>query len=209
VRLVEEALEASLVNSSFSPSACSVPDRGKILCREPTARAVQVWECSEAVLDELTDTVHAQGVAAIARKPSWPAPAEGLLVIADEIQDPGNMGTLLRTAVAVGVQGLLAVKGSVDLYSPKVVRASMGAVFQLPHWMAERGDILDLLQSRGISIAVTQLEDAENFWDVAYPPSVAVVIGNEARGVHPSFRERAAFAVRIPSWGRWSRSTPL
>jgi TrmH family RNA methyltransferase len=202
VRLVEEALEASLAEQLFFTERLLNSDRGKALIHRAHRQGLEVFSCSEAVLDELTDTVHAQGVAAIARKPSWPAPAEGLLVIADEIQDPGNMGTLLRTAVAVGVQGLLAVKGSVDLYSPKVVRASMGAVFQLPHWMAERRDILDLLQSRGISIAVTQLEDAENFWDVAYPPSVAVVIGNEARGVHPSFRERAAFAVRIPLVGK-------
>src|SRR5690606_36380086 len=120
-------------------------------------------------LGELTDTVTSQGVAAVARKPSWPVAIQGVVVIADEIQDPGNLGTLLRTAAAVGAQGLFVVKGSVDPYSPKVLRASMGAVFQLPHWLVEREELLRQLRKSQTSIVVADLQDADSFWNVTYP----------------------------------------
>ena len=202
VRLVEEALEASLVEQLFFAQRLLSSSRGQDLVQRAQARAVQVWECTDAVLSELTDTVHSQGVAAVVRKPSWPPPSCGMVVIADEIQDPGNMGALLRTAAAAGAQGLLVVKGSVDVYSPKVLRASMGAVFHLPHWMMERREVLEFLGSRETALVVADLEDAEDFWAVTYPRDLAVVIGNEGRGGHPSFRERADLVVRIPLAGQ-------
>ena len=159
------------------------------------------WECTEQVLSELTDTVNSQGVVAIVHKPTWPMKTQGVLLVADEIQDPGNMGTLLRTAVGAGVSGLLVVDGSVDLYNPKVLRASMGAIFHLPHWFFSRDAALELLATSGSTLVVADLVDAKDYWDVAYPQNLAVVIGNEARGVHPEFRDRANLRVKIPLIG--------
>ncbi|HHY15290.1 MAG TPA: RNA methyltransferase, partial [Firmicutes bacterium] len=125
----------------------------------------------------------------------------GTLLVADEIQDPGNMGTLIRTAVASGVRGLLAVEGSVDLYNPKVVRSTAGAIFHLPHWVFPRTRVLELLDSSESSVVVADLERAVDYWAVSYPQNVAVVIGNEARGVHELFRNRADLRVKIPLVG--------
>lgn len=202
VRLVEEALAANLLEQLFFSHHVLSSPRGESLVNAAHARGLEVCECSEGALAELTDTVNSQGVVAVARKPSWDAPAEGVLVISDEIQDPGNLGTLLRTAAAAGAVGLYVVKGSVDPYSPKVLRASMGAVFHLPHWIVERDELVARLRASGTSIVVADLDDAQNFWEVAYPRSSAVVIGNEARGVHPSFRESADLVVRIPLVGQ-------
>jgi len=201
VRLVEEALAAGAVEQLFFTERLLASPRGQVLVSRAEARGVQLFACSEGVLVELTDTVQAQGVVAVARKPSWPQPAPGVLVIADEIQDPGNMGALLRTALGAGVQGLFVVKGSVDLYSPKVLRASMGAIFQLPNWPVERQEVLAFLEKTGAALVAADLEQAEDFWQAAYPQNLAVVIGNEARGVHPSFRQRADLVVRIPLVG--------
>ncbi|HHT42558.1 MAG TPA: RNA methyltransferase [Firmicutes bacterium] len=201
VRLVEEALTASLVEELFFTERLLQSPRGRELVQRAQTSAVQVYECSEPVLEELTDTVNSQGVAAVARKPAWELQPQGLMLIADEIQDPGNMGALLRTGVGAGARTLFVVKGSVDVYSPKVVRASMGAIFHLPHQVVDRPEVLELMEKRGIALVVADLENAQDFWTAAYPQDVAVVIGNEARGVHASFRDQAALRVRIPLVG--------
>lgn len=202
VRLVEEALQASLVEQLFFTERLLSSERGQSVLERAQALGAQLFECTESVLGELTDTVNSQGVVALARKPSWGSPDRGLLIVADEIQDPGNMGALLRTATAAGAQGLFVVKGSVDLFSPKVLRASMGAVFQLPHWVVERDEVLRFAGSQKLTLVVADLENAQDFWQVAYPRDLAVVIGNEGRGVHPSFREAAGLVVRIPLVGQ-------
>lgn len=201
VRVVEEALATDLVRSLFFSERLLTTPRGKGLLEQAQKLDIPRWECTEQVLSELTDTVNSQGVVAIVHKPTWPMKTQGVLLVADEIQDPGNMGTLLRTAVGAGVSGLLVVDGSVDLYNPKVLRASMGAIFHLPHWFFSRDAALELLATSGSTLVVADLVDAKDYWDVAYPQNLAVVIGNEARGVHPEFRDRANLRVKIPLIG--------
>ncbi len=100
------------------------------------------------------------------------------------------------------MRGLLAVEGSVDLYNPKVVRSTAGAIFHLPpHWVFPRTRVLELLDSSESSVVVADLERAVDYWAVSYPQNVAVVIGNEARGVHELFRNRADLRVKIPLVG--------
>ncbi len=201
VRIVEEALAIGLVQSLFFTERLLTTPRGQELLNQAQKLDISLWECTEQVLSELTDTVSSQGVVAIVGKPIWPLHPQGLLLVADEIQDPGNMGTLLRTAVGAGVQGLLVVDGCVDLYNPKVLRSSMGAILHLPHWFLSRDAILQLVASKRIALVVADLVDAEDYWAVSYPLNLAVVIGNEARGVHPSFRKHADLRVRIPLAG--------
>lgn len=201
VRIVEEALETGLVHSLYFTDRLSSIARGQELVKHAQELKIPLWKCTEQVLSELTDTVNSQGVVAIVHKPTWPLKTQGVLLIADEIQDPGNMGTLLRTAVGAGVQGLLIVDGSVDLYNPKVLRSSMGAIFHLPHWFFSREAVLQLIASRGTALVVADLVDAVNYWEANYPRDLAVVIGNEARGVHADFRDRANLRVKIPLMG--------
>lgn len=202
VRLVEEALATPLVQEFFYTERLLTTGRGQELVTLAQTQGVQVFRCSESVLSELTDTVNSQGVVCTVRKPKWSVASEGLLLIADEIQDPGNMGTLLRTAVAAGVKGLIGVEGSVDIYNSKVLRASMGAVFHLPHKYMQRDQVLDFLETNNLSLVVADLEDAHNFWEVRYPQNLAVVIGNEARGVHTDFLDGANLKVKIPLVGQ-------
>lgn len=201
VRLVEEGLATPLVEQLlFSDRLLSAP-RGVDLVERARELNISVLECTDGVLDELTDTVNSQGVVAVLRKPTWEKVPQGLLVVADEIQDPGNMGTLVRTAVGAGVEGILIVQGSVDLYNPKVLRSSMGAIFHLPHWFLTRTQVLAILQQNGSALVVADLVEAKDYSTVAYPQNVAVVIGNEARGVDPQFRENASVRVQIPLMG--------
>lgn len=201
VRSTEEALSSGLIHSLFySPRLLDSP-RGKELLVFAETRGFPIYECGEAVFGELTNTVASQGVFALVTKPRWAFVPRGLLLIADEIQDPGNMGTLLRTAAGVGATGLIIVDGSVDLFNPKVVRASMGAVLKLPHWFYPRHEVRRLVRVARLPLVVADLEEAVDCFSVQYPQNLALVIGNEARGVHPLFRQDAALRVKIPLKG--------
>lgn len=201
VRLVEEALATPYVETVFFTSRLTDTPRGMELVRRASEANIPSFHCSEPVFGELTDTVHSQGVVAVARKPTWPLVCAGVMLIADGIQDPGNMGTLLRTGVAAGCSVLLVIEGSVDLYNPKVLRSSMGAIFSLPHWLLQRDEALELLKANKTAIVIADLIDSDNYWDVRYPQDMAVVIGNEAHGVHPCFRAVADLKVQIPLVG--------
>lgn len=201
VRVVEEALATPYVEHLFFTQRLTESPRGSELVAWAEAKGVLTWQCSEGVLSELTDTVKSQGVVALVRKPTWPLICAGFLLIADEIQDPGNMGTLLRTAVGAGVEGLFVVEGSVDLYNPKVLRSSMGAIFHLPHWVLKRSQVIDLLRDNNSTLVIADLVEAEEYWSVSYPQNLAIVIGNEARGIHEKFRDKANIRVQIPLVG--------
>ena len=202
IRLVEEALAISLVEQVFFSERLLGSARGVALLEQAQIQGLPVLQCSESVLSELTDTVNSQGVVATVRKPVWQHISRGFLLIADEIQNPGNMGTLLRTGLGAGVSGVLVVEGSVDLYNPKVIRSSMGAIFHLPHWLVTRDQVLEMLQKNDSTLVVADLEKAQDYWDVSYPRNLAVVIGNEARGVHPDFRAKSNLRVKIPLIGQ-------
>lgn len=201
VRLVEEGLATPYVETIFFTSRLTDTPRGTELIRKASEKRIPSFSCTEPVFGELTDTVQTQGVVAVAKKPTWPRFCAGVMLIADCIQDPGNMGTLLRTAVGAGCRGLFVVDGSVDLYNPKVLRSSMGAIFHVPHWVLDRSEVLELIEEQKSTLVIADLVDSQVHWDVKYPHNMAVVIGNEARGVHQDFRDAADLRVQIPLMG--------
>lgn len=202
VRIVEEALPTGLLQSVFYLPRLLEQARGESILSAARRLKIPLRECSPSVFGQLSDTVQSQGVLAVVAKPSWPVMAAGgVYLVADGISDPGNLGSLVRNAVAAGAAGLFLAEGSVDLYNPKVLRATMGAVFHLPHWVLSRKEIIDLCRARGFPLVLADLEGAEDYWSVAYPADLAVVIGNEARGIHPLFRRSAELRVAIPLVG--------
>jgi len=125
-----------------------------------------------------------------------------LVVVADGLQDPGNMGTLIRLADGVGAAALVATEGSVDLYNAKVVRSSMGSIFHLP--IAQNvpvASLLSLLSASGYSVVAADPRGTSVHYDFRYQVPLAVVFGNEGAGLSPLWRESAQL-VRIPLWGR-------
>lgn len=162
VRLVEEALEASLVEQLFLPSGCSVPAGGKICAEGPSPGCPGLGVHGRCALR--TDR-HGAFPGRCRRGPQAQLAASVLRHGGDCRRDPGSRqhGCPAAYRGGSGAQGLLVVKGSVDVYSPKVLRASMGAVFHLPHWMMERREVLEFLGSRETALVVADLEDAEDF----------------------------------------------
>ena len=167
-------------------------------------------ELSARLFDSLADTDHSQGVIAVVRKTQhdWDSFSDLLkentknIVILDRLQDPGNMGTIIRTAEAAGYGGVLLMDGCTDVYAPKVVRAAAGSLFRMPilqeNDIAEATDRLHALQR---NIAVTSLEAEQYYQDADLGENVALVIGNEGRGVRQEFLDIADIKIKIPMAG--------
>jgi RNA methyltransferase, TrmH family len=135
VRLVEEALAAGVpVRGAAVSPALEATSRGQTLKSALTERGVRLVEVDAAELDELSDTEQPQGIVAVIEPKEWSLadltmdPGTVVLVL-DAVQDPGNVGTMLRSALALGAAGLVALKGTAELTNPKVLRGSMGALF--------------------------------------------------------------------------------
>jgi TrmH family RNA methyltransferase len=121
------------------------------------------------------------------------------LLVLDRLQDPGNVGALVRTAGAIGFDGVLCVKGTADPFSPKAVRASAGALFRLPVY--ESGDpeeALDTLRSEGYRVVLLDAGGTSLCWEADITGRAAFIVGNEGGGVDPRFADSADVTVRVP-----------
>lgn len=203
VRLVEEMLQAGVAckGVAVSPQLATTP-RGRQLMESLEAAGVPRTECSEAELAELAATEHPQGVVAVYAPRAWtlddlrPSPGHPLVIL-DAVQDPGNVGTIARTAFALGASGMIALPGTADLVNPKVVRGAMGALFRLPHLAADDVGVANWVASSGIRLWVTDV-NGERVGQAGEGETLAVVLGNEGAGVREEWVARADRLVSIP-----------
>ena len=160
---------------------------GALLLREGYSGRVpqceHVYKVSASVFDALAETETPQGILATASMPVWEEDAifrGGLVLVCDRVQDPGNLGTIFRLAHAAAVDGVVLLRGTVDAYSPKVMRASMGSVFAVPSVSMD-----DLPQKDGYTIFCGALtKTAKSLYDTAFPKASMLVLGNEGEGVN-------------------------
>lgn len=125
---------------------------------------------------------------------------EKVYLVLDEVQDPGNVGAMIRTADAAGISDIILVKGTADPYSPKASRASAGSVLNVRTYFGTREEILRFLIARGCDIVVTVI-DGVNYKNYTPSGSTALILGNEARGVHLEFVKNAGHRIGIPMRG--------
>jgi TrmH family RNA methyltransferase len=207
VRLVEEALASgvALRGAAASPALESTT-RGKALKATLLGRGVQLEELTDSALEELADTEHPQGLIAVIEPKRWSLsdirmnPGATILVL-DGVQDPGNVGTMLRTALGLGAAGLVALKGTADLTNPKVIRGGMGASFRLPAVTAAPDEFVAWAKLQRAEIWVADAGAATEERQSARRgdrPAVALVVGNEGAGVGPAVDAAADRRVAIP-----------
>jgi TrmH family RNA methyltransferase len=207
VRLVEEALAAgiSIRGVAISP-ALEATIRGKTLKAALVERGLEIEEHTEAELESLADTEHPQGVVAVIEPKRWSLADVRMIpgttfVTLDGVQDPGNVGTILRTALGLGATGVVALKGTADLTNSKVIRGAMGATFHLPAVPATPDEFVAWARLQRAQIWVADLsgEPAD-----ALPrrtgdrPPVALVLGNEGAGVSAQLESAADRRIAIP-----------
>lgn len=167
----------------------------------PTGLSCRVVETPADVLQTLADTEAPQGVVFTCALPDTALPdklEKGRYLVLDGVQDPGNVGTIWRTADAFGASGLLLTGECADPFSPKAVRASMGACFRLPVWKGEHRAVADLVKQSGLHLFATALrEDTEDVRDVIYRKA-AVVIGSEGKGISEEMLSLCDMTIKIP-----------
>lgn len=196
VRLLEEALDSGLPVDPilYAPERLTATAAGRAL-RNRLGRSAAAEEIDERTLAALSDTVTSQGVVAAARLPAPSAiPLDGHVLVLDGISDPGNAGTMIRTARAAGAAAVAATKATTDLWGPKAVRAGMGAHFHLP--IVE--DVVDWTVLGGRRILLASASGGRPYWDVDWSEPSAIVVGSEAHGLSPAASAVAAEAVTIP-----------
>lgn len=198
LRFCEEALEkeANIQVLLISERIINHPPIKKLLTKfsgEPIIVA-------DSILEKNLITVNPQGLAAIVQKPVFDKAKvlEGnLIVIIDGIKDPGNLGTILRTALAANVSGVFCLKGTVDLYNDKTLRSTMGAIFNLPVFPENKSKrYLQEIIEKGFSLVVADPRGKHNYDRFQYPQKTALVLGSESRG--PVQIKETEFKVRIP-----------
>lgn len=202
VRLVAEALAAGLQLRLvlYAPDQLASTAAGQRLLEQIAALPVSYAAAPQA-LAAAADTVSPQGVVAVA---AWPelAPRRGLRLVLDALQDPGNVGTLLRSAEAAGVGEVLCSRGTADVFSPKVVRAAMGAHCYLPLRVDLGWDDLDLALADAPHIYAAVAGARMPYYAADWRQPVALIIGNETQGVSAQALERATRQIAIPMFGR-------
>lgn len=199
VRLAEEALssgwEAQLVLHTSDLGA-----RGQAVVEGFSSQGAPVEQVTEAVLRAASDTETPQGVLAVVSMRTVPLSDQlDFVFIPDSVRDPGNLGTMLRTAAAAGVQAVLLPPGGVDPFSPKVVRAGMGAHFHLPLYPLPWTDIASLVKPLQVFLADTG--DGLPYTQADFRLPLALVIGGEAQGAGLQAQGMASQRVHIPMPG--------
>ena len=199
LRTVEEGIKAG-IQPVFLFHTAAVLDAARARCilSQAEGQGVQIRAVSEPVMAAMADTVTPSGILAVFPMLWHPTPHPltwALLV--DGLRDPGNMGTILRSALAAGVESVITTMGTVDVYSPKVVRAAMGAHFRLNLWLNQTwravGGALQSLQ-----VVVAKPQGRISYWEVDWRRPTALLIGSEAEGPSAEAEKLATGYVTIP-----------
>ena len=198
VRLVEEAVNSNW-GFQFALYDEALNEKGKLLVEGLKLGGVEVDEVSESVMKSLSETETPQGILAVLELTQLPIPNyPNFILIPDQIRDPGNLGTLLRTAAAAGVQAVLLPPETTDAFAPKVVRSGMGAHFRLPiHGMAW-DEIRS--QTKNLQIFLADM-NGQSCWETDLRQPLALIIGSESEGASEEARKLTIQKISIPMAG--------
>ncbi|SDN56600.1 TrmH family RNA methyltransferase [Alkalicoccus daliensis] len=197
VHLVEEALKAPVnVKVIVLVEGKDIPEQWKV-------KNTEIVYVTERVLQELSETETPQGMIAVCEQPELKNIVfdQGKYVLLDNIQDPGNLGSILRTAEAAGIQGVIFGEGCADPYNGKVVRATQGALFHISVQRMDLSEAVDLCKENNIPVFGTSLSGS-TYSAIAPQDSFALILGNEGAGVHHDLLHKADQNLYIPIYGQ-------
>lgn len=154
------------------------------------------------ILKQICSTEHPQGITAVVKNKAFSIKNEdGFYILADKVQDPGNLGTIIRSAHASGALGVIVTKGTVDIYNEKTLRSTMGSIFNIPIVEDDDLSIVRKLKNNGFKLVVSSLKDSKNFFDVDLTQRVIIAVGNEGAGISKEIYEMGDIKVKIPMPG--------
>lgn len=213
LKFVQEALKENFGLESILMSECfASSDKGAellALLRTKIGKCEQVscYLIPDRLFNELSDTDTPQGVLGMIQMKQYTLGevmvGDCMFLILDSLQDPGNMGTIIRTADAAGFTAVLVLKGCVDIYNPKVLRSTMGSIFHIPVIYIEKAEeCFQELISCGLNIYAAHLDGTINYFELDLRKNIALVVGNEANGISNEIALLAHKLIRIPMIGR-------
>lgn len=167
----------------------------------------EIIEIAEDVFDKIAYRGNTSGVVAIAKQKEFNFASLSLsenpiLLILDRIEKPGNLGAILRTADAAGIDGVVCCDIQTDIYNPNVVRSSVGCLFTVPVAICSKEECLNFLNEKNISILTTSLKGAKNYLECDYKEPVAIVLGTESTGVDEFWENNSSANIIIPMMGK-------
>ncbi len=179
----------------------------KLILREETelpewASHLEAETVSEHVFKSITETETPQGIAAVVQMQDKKLKRHNRILLLDAVQDPGNLGTIIRTADAAGYDAIYLGEGSADRYNDKVIRATQGSIFHLPVLTADLELLVPELQDIGYTVWAAALEGAVDYRAVSAPEKTALLVGNEGAGIDKRLIAQSDMAVKIPIFGK-------
>lgn len=200
VRLVEEALSADWP-IRYVLYSDGLSERGQELVKKMESAGLEVEEAAGDLLQAASGTETSQGILAVLELAALPLPDfPNFVLIPDQVRDPGNLGTLIRTAAAAGVQAVLLPPETADAFAPKVVRAGMGAHFWLPIHTMEWDEIERFCKEANLQIFLADMF-GPSCWETDFRIPLALIVGGEAEGASQQARTSANTIVSIPMPG--------
>ncbi|WP_110461221.1 TrmH family RNA methyltransferase [Ruminiclostridium sufflavum] len=208
IRFVKDAVDngQEIVKVIMSDKLESL-NGGKELIDRVAAVGADCFVVNEKVFKEISDTQTPQGIMAVLKKREFKLnnviEQGSAIVILDSLQDPGNVGTIIRTSDAANISAVFMTKGCVDLFSPKVLRSTMGSVFHIPIFEGQNiKEIAGQLKKAGYRIIASHLSGKNNYYEENLSGKIVLVIGNEANGISDETAELSDSLVKIPMPGR-------
>ena len=195
--LVEEALKHGLVDELILKEGTDLPLSWEI-------GAIDLYTVHKDIFKAIADTDTPQGIAAVCKKPTFTEERAEIstALLIDRVQDPGNIGTMIRTADAAGFDAVILGDGCADAYSPKVVRSTQGSLFHIPVMKGSLETWMANLQQSGVKVYGTALQGAKPYKEIAPSERFAILVGNEGSGVSKELLAKTDQNVYIPIHGK-------
>ena len=198
--------------------AIKTGQRLKVVVAAESSMAVEILDgipcgivrASDALFSQMAQTENSQGILAVVQKEEHDEEffrkeirkKQGNVIVLDRLQDPGNIGTIIRTADAAGYSGVMTIKGTADLFSPNVVRAAAGSLFRMPVFSADSPEeAIRILEKEGKLIVATGFETEILYYEAQLTENVGLIIGNEGNGISADLMRMAHKIVKIPMSG--------
>lgn len=163
---------------------------------------------SDEVFRKISDTKTPQGILSVLKQPHYTMDVllksrTPLLVVLEDIQDPGNLGTIFRAGEGAGIDGVIMTKETADLFNPKVIRSTMGSIYRVPYlYTDDLQETLKLLHKKGVATYAAHLEDSVSYDEADYTRPAAFLIGNEGNGLKRETADAATQYIKIPMLGQ-------
>lgn len=199
LRFVEEAIKSKVsIDSIIFTESFKEKNPELFLKINENIKLIQM---NEALLKQLCSTENPQGIVGVINMQNKELKSGDLVVLVDKVQDPGNMGTIIRTAHAAGAAGIVMTKGTVDIYNDKTLRSTMGSIFYIPIVEDDSLDFVKSLKKEGYKLVVSSLQGKNNFFEENLQGKVMIAVGNEGNGVSDEVYDIADIKVKIPMPG--------